>query len=384
MSKHRQPAPAQVFDEARIKMISCALLRSQGFMQVDIAERMHLSQPEVSRLLDRATRDGVLRAQPTLLEEKVDAAELDLARQRVSGNFLEVEKQVRKLAPAGLCFRLHTVSAKDLQAFHDQAAQVVANLLSGDLIVGTMWGSTIDKIIDGVARFARPSSNSGLRALPLAGDPLYLLNQENQQYSASVLAAKLERAFVGKTLADLPSLNGVPAYISRQLMTDQKKAAVLNDFIRAIPGYHRIFGPIGYVHRIDTVLTGVGVFATSPQQTTATFIRERERQEGTDFARLRDLIWGDFAGILLPRNRISAADKNFVKSMNQGWTGVTLDQLKEVARKAKTGSPPGVIAVGFSAENKTGILRESLRRGLINHLVVDEVLAKELAQVVED
>ncbi len=384
MGKQRQTIPTQVVDEARIRMISCALLRSQGFTQVDIAERMHLSQPEVSRLLERASTDGMLRAQPTFLEERVDVAELDLARQRVAGNFLNVEMQVRKLVPAGLSFRLHTVTAKDLQAFHLQAAVVVANLLAGDLIVGTMWGSTIDKIIDGVTRIARPSRSSGLRAIPLAGDPLYLINHGNQQYSASILAANLERALTGKARPELPSLNGVPAYISRQLMTDQKKAAVLNDFIRAIPGYHRIFGPIGYVHRIDTVLTGVGVFATNPQQTTATFIREREKQEGDDFARLRNLIWGDFAGILIPRNRLSAEEKAFVKSMNQGWTGVSLEQLKEIARRARTGSPPGVITVGFSAENKTGILRESLRRGLINHLVVDEALAKELGRPTED
>lgn len=387
MSKRRppksEPAKHRIFDQARIKMIGCALLRSKGFNQTAIAARMHLSQPEVSRLLTAATSAGMLRAQPTFLEESIDPAELAYALQQVAGDFLELEQQVRKLVPADVFFRLHTVSAKDLQSFYEQAARHVAGLLNGDWIVGTMWGVTIDKIIDGVTRYARPSHNSGLRAIPLAGDPLFLLNQENQQYSASVLAAKLERAFTGKTRSDLPSLNGVPAYISRQLMTDQKKAAVLNDFIRAIPGYHRIFGPIGYVHRVDTVLTGVGVFAASPQHVTATFIREREAQEGDDFAKLRNLVFGDFAGILIPKPRLSADDKALVKSMNQGWTGVTLEQLKNVACKAKASAPPGVITVAFAAEKKTAILRESLRRGLINHLVVDEELAAELAQTEE-
>ena len=377
MSKIRKAAAA--FDENRIRMIGAALLSAEGFTQTEIAERMHLSQPEVSRLLGKAAAGGLLRAQPTFLPKSVEAAELAQARKLVAGDFVEVEKEVRKLAPEKFFFRLHTVAAKDLQAFYDQAARHVAGLLQGDWIVGTLWGVTIDRIIEGVTRYAEPRRNSGLRALPLAGDPLYLLNQENQQFSASALAAKLELAFTGRTRPELPSLNGVPAYISRQLMTDQRKAAVLNDFIAAIPGYHRIFGPAGYIHRIDTVLTGVGVFAPSQQHVTATFLREREAQEGPDFNKLRNLILGDFAGILLPKNRITPDERRLVDSFNEGWTGVSLDHLKEIARKAKAVSPPGVITVAFSSEKKGGILRESLRRGLINHLVVDEALATELA-----
>jgi DNA-binding transcriptional regulator LsrR (DeoR family) len=162
-------------------------------------------------------------------------------------------------------------------------------------------------------------------------------------------------------------------------MSDKKKAGVLRDFIRDIPGYKRIFGDGGYVHSLDTVLTGVGVFAANSQHT-ATFIREREAQEGAEFDKVRKLILGDFAGWILPKPGLRTSDAELVNGLNQGWMGISLEQLKKVAGKAKLTSPPGVIAVAFGPENKAGILRESLKRGLVNHLVVDEKLAKQLVE----
>jgi DNA-binding transcriptional regulator LsrR (DeoR family) len=365
--------------EARIRMVACALLRSQGYNQEDIAERMNLSQPVVSRIVTAAIQARLLQAQPTFLPQNASPAEIKQAQRRYAGKHSDLEQKIRTLVPRGLCFRLHTVAAKDLHAFCEQAARHVAGLLTGDLIVGTMWGSAIERIIDGVTRYAQPSKRSELRAIPLAGDPLFLLNQENQEYSASALAAKLERAFTGRTRSDLPSLNGVPAYISRSRMADRKKAAGLMDFIQSIPGYHLIFGSIGYERQVNTVLTGVGVFASSPQQTTATFIREREAQEGPEFAPLRQLILGDFAGSILPKPGLRPAQNDLVAGLNLGWLGISLSQLKRVAREAKTTSPPGVITVAFASDNKAAIVRESLRRGLINHLVVDDDLAQQLA-----
>lgn len=374
----KSSAPQLQPTETRVRIVACALLRSQGYNQEDIAERMNLSQPVVSRLVTAAIQANLLQAQPTFLAQNATPAELHLAQERYAGKHADLEKRIRELVPRGLCFRLHTVAAKDLQSFCDQAARHVAGLLTGDLIVGTMWGSTIDRIIDGVTRYAQPSKRSELRAIPLAGDPLFLLNQETQQYSASVLAARLERAFTGRTRSDLPSLNGVPAYISRQRMSDPATAATLKDFIQTIPGFHRIFGPIGLEHQVNTVLTGVGVFAANPQHT-ATFIREREAQEGDDFAALKKYILGDFAGSILPKPGLRAEQLREVESLNLGWLGIQLGQLKRIARQARTTSPPGVITVAFTGD-KAEILRESLKRGLINHLVVDDALALTLAR----
>jgi DNA-binding transcriptional regulator LsrR (DeoR family) len=361
----------------RIRLIACALLRSQGFSQSDIAERIGMSQPEVSRMLQAAITKNLLRPHPSFLRENVTAEEFERAEALYGGTFSALEKEARALVPRGVTFRLHVVSATDLPAFCEQAARHVTDLLAdGSLTVGTMWGSTSERIINGVTRMARPSKGSEIRAIPLAGDPLYLLNQENQEYSASVLAARLERAFTGRTRSDLPSLNGVPAYISKTLMADKKKAVVLHDFIRNIPGYKRIFGEDGYVDALDTVLTGVGVFATNPLYS-ATFLREREAQEGPDFEEVRPLILGDFAGSILPQPGLRAKEIELVAGLNQGWMGISLEQLKKVASGGKVKSPPGVITVGFGPD-KAGILAESMKRGLVNHLVVDEQLARRL------
>jgi len=366
--------------EERIRMIASAHLRSQGYNQVDIAERVGISQPEVSRLLTKAVGRKLLRPHPTFLRESVTDAEFNEAEALYGSAFEHLEAKSRKLVPRGLEFKLHVVSAADLTSFCDLAARHVAALIADRAqVVGTMWGSTSDKIIDGITRYARASRGSSLRAIPLAGDPLYLINQETLDFSGSALAGKLELAFTGRKLADLPTLNGVPAYISQALMSDSKKAKVLRDFYRNIPGYKRIFGEGGYVHDLDTVLTGVGVMSADPQHT-ATFIREREEQEGAAFERARPFILGDFAGWMLPKPGLKTTENDLVEDLNQGWTGISLDQLKTVASDAPKKSKPGVIAVAFGTE-KAAVLRETIKRKLINHLVVDEKLAGHLVEI---
>jgi DNA-binding transcriptional regulator LsrR (DeoR family) len=366
--------------EERLRLIACALLRSQGFSQTEISQRIGLSQPEVSRILQTAVTKNLLWPHPTFLRDSVGADELKQAEAIYGKEFDDVQTRVQSIVHRGVDFRLHVVSATDLNTFCEQAARHVADLLAhGPLTVGTMWGFTSDKIIEFVGRYARPSRGREFRAIPLAGDPLHLINQDNQVFSGSALAGKLETAFTGGKRPDLPSLNGVPAYISKALMSDKKKASVLWDFIRNIPGYKRIFGKGGYVHDLDTVLTGVGVMAINPVHT-ATFIREREAQEGPAFEKARPYILGDFAGWVLPRPGLKAPASELVAELNQGWTGISLEQLKHVAAKTKSKSAPGVIAVAFGTEDKSGILRETIKRGLINHLIVDEKLAGQLVE----
>lgn len=375
--------PSQIataaYDESRISMIACAMLRSQGFNQTDIAARLHISQPEVSRLLTKAAREGVLRVHPTFLSTNVSEGELEAAKKEVAADFVALETKIRQRVPSEVPFRLHVITAKDSPTFFEQAAMDVAELLTGDLIVGTMWGLTVDKIINGLSRNARPTLRYDLRAIPLAGDPLFLLNLDNQQYSASALAAKLELALTGDTRSDLPSLYGVPAYVSRQLLGGEDRAAVLDDFIHSLPGHRAIFGAGGFVHRVDAVLTSVGVISDNHPQKAAAFIRERGAQHPADLPRMQATILGDFAGNLIPKRGLNKSDREFVDGLNKGWTGISLEQLLQIARKAKTTSRPGIVTIAFSAEEKAFLLRESLRRGLINHLIVDERLAHELA-----
>jgi DNA-binding transcriptional regulator LsrR (DeoR family) len=291
-----------------------------------------------------------------------------------------LEAKIRQQVPNEVPFRLHVITAKDSPAFLEQASGHVAELLTGELIVGTMWGMTINKIISGLSRHTRPRHRYNLKAIPLAGDPLFLLNLGNQRYSASALAADLEVALMGETDPELPTLYGVPAYVSRQLMRGDDRASVVDEFIHSIPGYLSIFGAGGYVHKIDAVLTSVGVFSANHPHKAAAFIRERGVQNPADKPRMEAAILGDFAGNLIPKPGLNASDREFVESLNKGWTGISLDQLLQIARKAKTTSRPGIVTIAHSAEEKATLLSEALRRGLINHLIVDELLATELSE----
>jgi DNA-binding transcriptional regulator LsrR (DeoR family) len=276
-----------------------------------------------------------------------------------------------------MTFRLHVIPASHVDQFCDAASRHLANLLESDqMTIGTMYGKTVSQLIDGIGRYrAATGDRGGIRVIPLAGDPLYLLNQQTQEVSASHLAAKLERILVGAS-RDLPSLTGVPAYVSWDFVSDPKKHVVINEFLKRIPGYAQIFCGIDgppYIEQLDTVISGVGII-TSSEKSTAAFIRERELQDKEKFSSRKHLVLGDIAGVLLPKPELSDADKAKLDDLNQGWKGVQLNHLRNVARRARPGGPTGVIVAAFSKE-KAPIVREAVIRGLVNNLVVDDSLA---------
>src|SRR4051812_3309727 len=67
--------------ERRRLMIAVAYLSSEGKLQSQIAEMLHLKQPEVSRLIHYAIEDKILRDTPTLRRDGVSDAELAEVRQ---------------------------------------------------------------------------------------------------------------------------------------------------------------------------------------------------------------------------------------------------------------------------------------------------------------
>jgi hypothetical protein len=275
-----------------------------------------------------------------------------------------------------------------------------------------MFGSTISALIENVAEHrerlpTRIPQTTGV--IPLAGDPLFMMNQYQQPFSASMLAARLEEVLTGRRRPDYPSLSGAPAYISTQFMTTGK-AAVACEITNMLPGYERIFGrrliervenvtpgrdlPAGatgaMIDQVDTVLTGVGALGTGKpgelSETTGVFIRERVAQEQSARPDCAAIILraalGEFCGHLLAQPAVSSNDSRVLDELNLGWTGFSLEDVDRVARGATPEGSPGMVVAAFGA-SKAPIVAEVLRRKMVNVLLIDGQLAKELARLVE-
>jgi hypothetical protein len=66
-----------------------------------------------------------------------------------------------------------------------------------------------------------------------------------------------------------------------------------------------------------------------------------------------------------------------VKSLNQGWTGIKGTHLESVARNATAGGSPGIILLA-AGPAKADMVRELVRLGLVNEILVDLSLGKAL------
>ncbi|MGD0259318.1 MAG: hypothetical protein ABSD29_05765 [Verrucomicrobiota bacterium] len=394
MPEHREDPEA----ERRLLAIAAARMRSEGLTQAQIAKRLGKSQPEVSRLVSYAEENQFLARSPSFLSQNVAAADLKEADRRFFVHE-ELRKVLRKLAPDGLHLDVRVLPDGE-EAFAAAAASCVSELVRRARLVGIMWGRSLEGLVSRIRGcLDRPGQGESYQAqcIPLCGDPVHLMNLRHVKFSASHLAAELGQAIKPGRPSDQPCLVGVPAYLPRKFFLQRNGAAGWQDFVEGIPGYRLIFGPGNgkekpWIERVDTIISGTGIIAReshrqnhreSPADTaafekTGDFIRERLTQEaGITESALAKLIYGDIGGWLLGRRGLRADERRLVESLNQGWTGIKGEQLAEVARNAQPAGAPGIILVA-AGPAKAEMVREIVRKGFVNELLIDSSLSTAL------
>ena len=126
----------QQFDVAYLYAIA-SLYYEGGLSQQEIAEREHLSRPQVSRLLARAREIGIVQIHLSL-PPGTDAEALSAALAR----HLNL-KQVYIVPDSGKSGRIQPSEAQYLEDFCTRAAPVVAKMIDQSSVVGLGWGRTI-------------------------------------------------------------------------------------------------------------------------------------------------------------------------------------------------------------------------------------------------
>jgi DNA-binding transcriptional regulator LsrR (DeoR family) len=380
----------------RILMIAAAKLRSEGWQQVSIAEYLDSNQARISRMLKKAIEEGILIPWPSLVEVNIKSDEWE----EVERSFF-VDKKLIEQIGLWLPEKLHLdvrVLPQAGDEFCSAAADRVLGLLKRSRRLGVMWGRTIREVINGIEKrhtdFQSVQSRS-FECIPLCGDPVQLMNQGIQEYSASRLAGRLEQILVGSEHPQgsdhpqLPSLTGVPAYIPQRYLAKNGTNTTLQSFIQSIPGYRKIFGAgkrnVGkpLVDSVDTILTGVGIIVfdqDSREYETAAFLRERIAQEDISKEELSKLVYGDIGGLLIERRDLTEDKMERVKGLNAGWTGIKSTHLQRIARQAASNGPAGVIVVASGAA-KAPMIKEIITRGYVNELIIDQSLCDELRQL---
>lgn len=361
-------------------VLAAAMLSARGNNQRATAARLNVTQGTIARGLPLATAKRWYNPLPTVIFRNVPPEVLTAANDRLAE--ARCHPTITRLAPKGHACRVWAIHERSPRAFNAAAADTVITHVLEASVLGVAWGRAVAAVVDGLdaafptaPRGRRPDSPP-LHAIPVCGEPLRVATTLHE-FSSSLLATRIGEIF-NLERPRVPSLAGVPAYIPRKLGDAARRT--VRAFFGEVPDYRAVVGEDGLLTKMDTLLTGIGVpDAAGAGDPHGVFVAERTVSEGLTSAEMARLVYGDLAGVLIPRRDLSAGEVATVQSLNDGWTGLRLEDIERCAREANERGHGGVIVISQHGR-KRNLVRELVRRGLVNHLVIDEQLDDELSQ----
>lgn len=299
------------------------MYHEQGIRQADIADRLQVSQPRVSRLLKRASDLGIVRTIVTLptgvhadLEEAIE--ERYGLKQVVVADATEIDGDVT-----------HALGAAT-------AEYLSATLTGGDTVGISSWSASLLASVEAMRPFRQPVVDSVVQLVGGIGDP-----------RVQMRATQLIGQFADHTGAELLMLS-TPAVLDSvaardSLMADSTVASVLSAW-----------------ERLSVALLGIGAVEPS----------DLARQSGNAFAEADlELLAGDGAVGDICFRFFDADGEPVHADFADRIIGIQPDALKAVPRR---------IGVAGGARKRAAV-RGAVVGGWINVLVTDLETARYLA-----
>jgi DNA-binding transcriptional regulator LsrR (DeoR family) len=272
-------------------------------------------------------------------------------------------------------------SLKPPRIFGRGAAPILLQLLQHCSGLGITWGHTLASCVAALRDLRQHGQWPKTRktvVFPLRGEPMWLDRRVGD--SPSFLAAELQDLFVpGKQAL---SLSVVPAFTPLDLSRKSVQALLHN-----VVSYARIFGggrAAGPGHPrplIETaaILTGIGAV----DEGLGAWTSEALKAAQVPLDRLRDIAIGDIAGVFLPKEGLDPDDRKELSAINANWWGLERQHLAAAAGRAGRGHHPGTIALALGGHAKARVLLAALREGLCSTLVVSDIIADALTDVLD-
>lgn len=285
--------------------------------QQQIAHRLHLSRPKVSRLLQRAREEGIV--QISVISPDGAQVELESAVERQYG-LVEVVI-VETPEEMGPQIRKHHLGAA--------AATYLQRTLSAGDVLGITWGTTLQAMVQSV----QPASADGIHVVQALGG----VGPPEAKIHAADLSRRLARQ-LGGTLTLLQA----PAITSNV----ESRAALMSD--------EHVRTAVAMFSRITAMYVGIGALETGALGA-----------EDVEELRLAGAV-GDIA------LRFIDADGNPVHtSLDDRLIGITLEELKSVDRVISVAGGP----------LKVGAIHAALKGGYVDVLITDSETATSLLEI---
>jgi DNA-binding transcriptional regulator LsrR (DeoR family) len=358
--------------------LTVAYLTSESRKQHEIAELLHISQAEVSRLL-RLARDHDWIDWEMHWPDDADQASI---KRRALPELADLQGRLNDLDPhkGGAPFAAHVVHSGPVSLDHDErlkqfgrlASEHVGPLLSETETCAVAWGRTIRSTVDGISAMQakalpgmKVKARPGMRFMPISGEPF---NHKDTGISPSTAARLLSKVFGCE--ANTLSLEGVAARIPKVL---GEEVSTIRRLFNMCHDYEKIFGgdsPL--IESVDMILSGIGDIESSENDP---WFRETAEAEQMDKTDLNEIAVGNLGGVWLAKDPGSKLQRSRIEQINKSWLGIQEEHFVGCTRRASERGSPGVVVVAIGPA-KAEIVKRSM--GMINHLVIDHDLAKAI------
>ncbi|HEY0778568.1 MAG TPA: sugar-binding transcriptional regulator [Gemmatirosa sp.] len=304
------------------KVSTLYYLRAQT--QQQIADRLRLSRPRVSRLLQEAQDHGIVQitvAPPVGLHTELESK-------------LEARFGLEEALVVGAEGGGGRGGAELRRQVGGAAATYLARSVEPGETIGLAWGTTLDAMVQALT----PIPTEGVSVVQTLGG---IGPADATAYAASVVRR------LAHLLGATPVLLPAPGVVASPAVRD-----ALRDDPHLQPALRRL-------DAIDTLFVGVGSLASNPVLNDGTSFPPGTLDELRAAGAVGDvaLRFFDAAGAFVPT------------SLDDRLLGITAEQLRKVRR---------VVAVAGGAE-KADAIHAALRAGIVHVLITDQRTARDLA-----
>ena len=308
--------------ELRLMARVARLYHERGLSQSQIAERLELSQPTVSRLLKRAEAEGIVRVVVT----------------HPSGTHPELEEGLQEKYGLREAMVVETATREEALLRDLGAAAgyyLETTLKRGDVVGLSSWSATLLAMVDSMGSLPRPTGSTVVQILGGVGSP-------EAEVHAAHLTQRLAKLVGGEArLLPAPGVVGSPA---------ARKVLFEDPFVREA---------MAQLDRVTVALVGIGGLEPSRLLAASGNVvapRELEKLRGQ----------GAVGDVCL---RFFDADGGPIRSgLDERVIGMTLAQMQKVRR-----------TIGIAgARRKYAAILGAVRGRWVNTLITDRVTAEKL------
>jgi DNA-binding transcriptional regulator LsrR (DeoR family) len=374
-----------------------------GRDQKETANALGVSQASVSRTVDWLKRRGWIQWEPTVNAEAIDKDLYETARAMVDASKPLADRindlWDRDLLPHPISVSVFSSKPpKDWQPsvqddrplayFASAAAPTIWNLVSKVRgYCGLTWGRSLGAL---VAAFERTPKGyyppTQLQVVPLCGDAI---GQESASLNSSSALAQRLASVLNQDERPQKSLALLPAFVPSDFSRSEEK--VIRKLIERIQAYREIFGDQanaeGLYRSTRHVAATLDAIVTGISRTGAPYGFGQHGFFGPDgrytAKEISKSVLADLGEVLLAREGVVERTDRVIRNLRRRWTGLQMSALEACAHRAVepnvNTNRPGVILFAIGKDKAEPIVT-AMKRGLLNHLIVDKDLAEAIVQ----